>query len=170
MRSLNDYAQALESALVTGGEFVAFNDDMAHATIVICLATRHAKKRIRLLSNKLDPQLYATPWFGKEARKLVDERKAHLSILVESEIEEGHPIILLSREFPDKVTILRVPDDLLSRYRYNFMVVDQQGYRFEHDREEPRALVSLNGRSKEHREFTERLTEIFDDLQARCYA
>ena len=161
--SLNGYARELDRAPKKGDEFANYNKDMVHATIVVCTAFRYAKQRIRLLSQKLDPALYAGPWFMEEINGFL-ERKGELNVLVETDVEPSHELMKLAKENPNQISVRRVPESLLDRYLFNFMVVDDIGYRLEHDRKEPAAVFAFNSENKLHVENTEMLTEWFDEL------
>ena len=141
MDSLNAYAIELAKALKNKTKFANFNKDMHHATVVICTAFHYAEKNIRLLSHKLDPELYAGPWFMEEAERFVD--RGRLDILVESDVSMDHPVVALAKTRRE-VSVKRVSDQAWAGYTFNFMVVDEIGYRFEHDRESPEALVVFN--------------------------
>ena len=143
MDSLGDYTRQLERALKRKRPYGVYNRDMSHAKVIVSVAFRHAKS-IRLLSHKLDQELYANPmflWF--EARPFLN-RGGKLTILVESDIAEDHPIRQLAREYSDSVEMLRVPDNVVESYEFNFMLIDDIGYRFESDREECKAFVALH--------------------------
>lgn len=163
--SLNEYAKRLDIALAEGLDFSTFNRDMMHARIVVCTALEHAGDTVLLLSNKLDPDLYAGAWFKESARGFVD-RGGRLDVLVESEIGDDHPLRHLEKEAADQVMINRIPDTVVGSYGFNFMVVDDNGYRFEEDRNEHKALVVFNRRTETHRRNIEALTNVFSTLKS----
>ena len=105
--SLYDYAERLEIALSEGSQFAAYNKDMRHASVVVCLAFEYAQDRILLLSNKLDPALYGSDWFMESARKFLGDEAGRLDILVESDLPADHPVAELATEYSDQVTIRR---------------------------------------------------------------
>ena len=136
----------MDAALKSGKAFIVFNKDMRHATVAVCLALKHADKEIWLLSEKLDPVLYGSEWFLAEAADFLGRREGKMHILVESDLPDGHPIQQITAEHADdgRLTIMRIPDDLREQYVYNYMVVDDKGYRFERDRKHPKAIVAFN--------------------------
>lgn len=142
--SLNAYAGALDKALKNQTAFTNFNKDIQHATVIVCMAFRHAENRIRLLSQKLDPVLYGGKWFKDEAEDFL-KRGGRLDILVESDVDPTHPVMdLMKGERRSQVSMKRVPDTSRSGYTFNFMLVDDIGFRFEHDRNNYEALVMFN--------------------------
>ena len=100
MDSLNDYARALDSALKWKRAYSAYNRDMVHAKIVVTAAFRGAREKIRLLSHRLDRDLYASQSFIDEANDFVGRRGGQVDILVESDIPEDHPLQVLARQHP----------------------------------------------------------------------
>ena len=140
---LADYVLKMDSALRERKRFVAYNRDIHHAHAVVCLAFRYAQEKVLLLSHRLDPELYASQWFLQEAEDFL-KRSGSLQILAETDLDERHPLIALADRFPDSVQIVRIPAKLQEQYRYNYMVVDDIGYRFERDRAEPRAVVAFH--------------------------
>ena len=162
MESLSAYAQTLNAALDGGDSYMEFNRDMIHARIVVSLAFKYAEREIWLLSHKLDPVLYASPSFVQEVQNFLARGKLH--ILVESDVDEDHPIRVLAKD-SDRVEIRRIPDDVSAKYEFNFMVVDDSGYRFEDDRKEPSAVVVFNEHSEVHQNMLRDLTYIFSHLE-----
>ena len=141
MDSLNAYAQAFEESLASHQAFTNFNRDIQHATVIVCLAFGYAEKTVRLLTQKLDPMLYGTPWFREEAQGFL-KKGGQLNVLAETPLPAAHPIFGLVAEFPDRLTIRLVGDS--TPYAFNFMLVDEIGYRFETDRSKPEAIVFFN--------------------------
>lgn len=141
--SLNGYAERFENALKEESSFANYNKDMAHASIIVCLGFRYAKRHIRLLSHQLDPVLYGSKWFQDELTDFLENRNGRVQILLETDVDEDHPVIALSTRF-DSLEVRQIPNDRLSSYPFNFMTVDDVGYRFEQNREYPEATVVFN--------------------------
>lgn len=167
MNSLNDYAHGFDRALKNKTAYSNYNRDMQHATIIVCTAFRHAEKRIRLVSRELDPQLYATPWFREAAKGFLSRSgDTKLVVLVERDIDATHPIQQMAEEYGDRADVKRVPDFVQERYPFNFMLIDDIGYRLEYDRATPAAFVSFyNGDNETDREILANLNDWFDYLE-----
>ena len=165
MDSLSDYTRRLETALKKKDAYVSYNRDMSHAKVVVSVAFRHAKNEILLLSNKLDPELYSSPMFIRFEVEPYLKKGGRLSVLVENDVPENHPIRELAQKY-ETVEIRRIPAGIVEAYEFNFMVIDDIGYRFENDRKEHQALVVLNDDTGTFAGMTERLKEIFSDLKA----
>ena len=169
MDSLNDYARALDSALKWKRAYSAYNRDMVHAKIVVTAAFRGAREKIRLLSHRLDRDLYASQSFIYEANDFVGRRGGQVDILVESDVPEDHPLQVLARQHPRRVTISRVPDETVERYGFNFMIIDEIGYRFEGDREHHKALVVVHDRKSDlFNDNMEMLDNIYSSLKSEA--
>ena len=160
MESLNDYARQLDSALTHGKTYVNSNRDVAHAKVLVFLGICHAKEKVLLLSEKLDWTLYGMPRFVEEVSDFL-ERGGRMEVLVETDLQGDHPMMGLSKR-NSSLSIRKVPESLVDKYNYNFMVVDDVGYRFEHDRERPAAYVSFN--DDEDAEMIERRKAVFESL------
>lgn len=166
MGNLNEYALDFADALASQTPITFHNRDMAHASVVVTLAFVHAKKAVLLLSQKLDPAVYSVPWFTETAQEFID-RGGSLHILVEEKehLDENHPVIDLYRaNAGDKFQIRAVPPHEVKTYEFNFMVVDDDGFRFEPNRENPRALVAFNETEPSHQEMIRSLKQFFHRL------
>ena len=164
--TLGDYARKLNSALIEKSGYATFNRDAVHASIVIHIAFLHAKETVLLLSQKLDTLIYSNPWLIKKIESFL-ARGGKLRVLVETEVAESHPLRLLANQLPKSLTIARVPQEAVGTYSFNFMVVDDRGYRFEHDREEYSAVVAFDEPEENHTELVEAMQQRFQELEAQ---
>ena len=162
---LADYAREMDVALRERKRFAAYNRDIHHATVAVCLGFRYAEKTVRLLSEKLDLELYGGEWFIEEAKSFLG-RGGEICILVESDLDDHHPLLRIAKEHPDAVSINRVPDAVRAEYSYNYMVVDDIGYRFESDRSEPRAIVVFHSHKSRSEKMVSTLLANFSRLHA----
>ena len=144
MENLNAYANRLENALTTKTPFHTYNRDILHAAEIVVAGFRHAQHKIWLLSERLDLSLYGNERLLTAVREFLGRPGSELRILVETEIDAKHPIRQLAEnEFPESMKIGLVPDDVKKNYAFNFMIVDDIGYRFEYDREVYEAIASF---------------------------
>ena len=145
MENLNTYADRLESALKSQGPFQTYNRDILHAAEIIVACFRHAERKVCLLSNKLDRNLYGDERLLDAIRLFLKKDGTEFHILVETEIDARHPIRMLADEgYAPKMTIRVVPPKLKEKYPFNFMTVDDFGYRFEYNREVYEAIASFH--------------------------
>lgn len=163
--SLNDYSEVLNSALAESKPYINFNRDSGHATIVVGAIFEHAKEHVRVLSNHLDPVVYANPFVEERMLAFLDGG-GKLDVLVESDIDMDHAIYRMAERFADQISVRRVPDQLQGTYPFNFIVMDDAGYRFERDRGSPQALVAFHdgGESYPTSTITKALIDRFDGL------
>ena len=143
MENLITYTERMEDALVGKKAFHTYNRDILHAMEIIVAGFRHAQKEVNLLSNKLEPKLYDTLRLKEAARSFLKKEGTELRILVETKIDSDHLMMTLLDEFRDKIKINTVPDKWKKIYNFNFMVVDDFGFRFEYDREKYAAIASF---------------------------
>ena len=167
--SLRAYSERLERALREEAPLRLYNKDIIHASTIVLLAFQYAKRRILILSNKLDSRLYGADAILKSIKTFLEKPNVELQVLVEEEIPSEHPFTLISREFPEQVSIGTVPGEVVEKYKFNFMVVDDIGYRFERDREDFAATASFYEQDAESKskEFIARLDKIFNVLKTK---
>ncbi len=166
MDNLNTYIKRLESALSNEEAYSTYNRDMFHAAVVVVAGIRHAKNEICLLSNQLNPALYGGHGLLNVARSFLQNEKAKLRVLVETDISQDHPMMDLCHEFPQKVSISRVPDELQEKYDFNFLLIDDIGYRFEHDRKKYKAIASFY--KPDRKENIDAMKRHFNKLEKQC--
>ena len=133
--SLAQYTKRLNKAFRGKSKLRTYNQDAMHTIEVIVGGFNYTKKRINLLSNELDPDIYGLPRaLNIEAvGKFLERENTELNILVEKTIALNQ-ILKLRERFGNKITIKRVPDDWQEKYSFNFMTMDDFGYRYEYDR------------------------------------
>ena len=159
--SLSDYANELEDALRRKLPYTQFNKDINHATVVVCLAVKYAEKRVRLLTNKLDAVLYASPWFLEVAETFLARKATRLDVLIEDSTAVGreHPAIMLFDKWAN-ARVRQVPESVVNGHSFNFMLVDDTGVRFERNRAHHEALVEFHADPG----FVGSLVEFFDSV------
>lgn len=145
MSDLKRYEQALDEALRSKKPFTTYNRDITHAAIITRVAFCHAGNKVRLLSHRLDPVLYGTGPLQRSIADFLCREGTSLHILVETDLPGEHPILkLLTDDSRETMKIKKVPPDLAERYPFNYLVVDEIGYRFESDRQEYAAIASFH--------------------------
>lgn len=171
MENLKTYVRKLENALSERTPFNTYNRDILHAAEIVVVGFHYAQQEVYLLSNKLDPVLYGQPRLLNAVSSFMDKRDTKLHILVETKIALSHPLIqLASEKYRKQIKINRVPEEWKEKYRFNFMVVDDFGYRFEYDRDAHSAIVSFHEHEHEHVQYDmlPKMKEFFRELEARA--
>ncbi len=150
MENLREYAQRLDEALADGKPHSTLNKDIFHAFAIVLAVFKHAKKEVFLLSNKLDLAVFGNPDILNKMESFLRDRQGDLQILVESDIDEKHPVFRLAADYSRKFSIRKVPKEEVDGYTYNFLVMDRSGYRYEQDRKEPVAFAGFNDDNATH--------------------
>lgn len=168
MKDLKAYSEDLNDKLRNEQPFGTFNRDITHAAVITRAGFQYASSKVRLLSHKLDSALYDTSLLKDHAIPFLDKEGASLHILVETDVPNNHPIwdFIQNGGYSDeKLTIKRIPSGLVDRYKFNYLVVDDFGFRFERNREEYAAVASFHERDS--KAMIEGLVSFFDDLEER---
>ena len=89
---------------------------------------------------------------------------SQLNILVETKISNEHPMRKLKEKFVNQIRISVVPNEFVRTYEFNFMIVDDFGFRFESDRKSHAAIASFY--DNDQRKMIGTLKEIFLSLDS----
>ena len=166
MKDLATYSEELHSELGNERPFRTFNRDISHAAAITCAAFRYAEGTVRLLSHKLDSALYGTRLLKNHVAPFLTKKGASLHILVETDIPDDHPIwdfIENGSYQSQQLKMGRVPSELTQRYQFNYLVVDDFGFRFERDRNEYAAVASFY--ESDSQSIIADLIDFFDELE-----
>ena len=163
MEEKDAYGVLIEEKLTRKKAFNTYNRDILHATELVIAGFRHAKREICLLSQELDTELYGVDRLQAAVESFLRKKNASLRVLVEVDIEQQHPMMMLRERFPNKIWIGQVKKELLEVYTFNFMTVDDFGYRFEHDRKEFVAIASFH--EEDQKIFLANLKKFFKLLE-----
>ena len=171
MVSLESYHEQVREAILLRSGAPVMNSNIDHATIITQEALANAKSKVRILSSKLDPTCYAHPGVIEAARYFLLDPDHRLEILIEAEeIDDnrnfdwhGHKLI---REFKGKNAEVRlVPKAESARYSFNFMLLDDYGFRYEFDRRRPAAVAGFLPAGAPNAQV-ENLSSVFSELWA----
>ena len=140
------------------------NGTIDHAQIVVEEAFKAAKRRVRILSSELEP-LFVSSAVRSAIIAFVTAPDSQLEILLEgAELGESTRDMIreLGRLGGDRVRVSTVPADIAKLYQYNFLLVDDAGYRFADNRDEHIAVVAGG---PNNRMRLDRLGGIFEQIQ-----
>ena len=169
--TLEKYEKRLKGALEERTPYFEFNRDLFHAKVVIVTAFEHASREILILSHKLDWMVYGAQDFLAALKTFLDrDGGPRLVIVVETGIGRDHPLLRQIRhegmaEHRSRIEILELTNSEL-KYPFNFMIVDDIGFRLEPDRSKPRAIVAFHGDEKD-REALAGLKKMFQILKSK---
>jgi hypothetical protein len=169
--SLEDYHQQVRDAIARRNGRPILNSNIEHATIIIQEAFNYAKKSIRILSSRLDPACYAQPGVIDAAKVFLADPDHRAQILVESELWDPqdhfewdkHPLLDALANYRERLELRLVPRDWIASYTYNFLIMDDYGYRFEADRSLPTAVAAFYPEDGKQPQI-KNLEEIFETL------
>lgn len=136
---------------------IILNSDINHAGILIKQIFLNAVHTVNLLSNKLDAELYERVEIINAIQSFLN-RGGKLNVAIEGKIDKNSTNIqeLLTKHGIQPTV---VPDWLQKQYEYNFLTMDDTGYRFESSREEHKASVNFGDKNQ-----TKKLNAIFDRI------
>lgn len=163
MSAIDVYSRKLQKALQNKKPFSTYNKDLLHAAEIIIYGFSYAEKEIYLLSNRLVPELYGDPRLHTALHNFLSRDNTELHILVEQTLSSDHPIVGVIRPFKDKIKLGRIPQESVEAYDFNFMLLDDFGYRFEYDRNGYSAIASFY--EDDQKETCKMLKEFFLSLE-----
>ncbi len=165
MENLRQYARRVDRTLSRGEQFSAYSQDTYHAVTILVAVFKYAKEEVLRLSNKLDHALYGNFSLLEKMEGFLRDRRGSLRILVETDIDREHPIAQLAAEQSCNISIRHIPYGAQYGYKYNFLVVDNTGYRYAEDRAQPGAFWNINKAGSEKEIDT--LRELFESLSKK---
>jgi len=145
-----------------------FNGSTEHASLVIEQAFNCARQHVRVLSSTLNLACYGTPATIAAAQQFLAQPGTRLEILIESDrlvAGAAHPLLTALRPYKSQIDVRMVPTDMVDQYEYNFLTVDDRGFRYEEDR---RAHVAIVAGGQHYASATANLIEVFDALRDDC--
>lgn len=156
------------------------NGSHEHAAVLTQEAFSHASTEIRILCTRLDPDCYGREDVRNAARFFLADRDHKARVLIEEALwnpEENfewyqHPFVRDLAAFASshdgsepRLQMKRVPKKWIDQYTYNFLLLDDYGFRFEEDRTKSAAVARFLPPGKPAEAIT-RLGSIFDQLWA----
>ena len=123
-----------------------YNASLEHAVVILQNMFSHARKSICILTGRLNNDAYGHPEVVREARRFLESPDQRIRILFEDEglLENvaHHPFLAIETG-QEKIEKHFVPKELQQNYQFHFIVVDEDSYRFEPDREKYEAVAAF---------------------------
>lgn len=151
--SLNDYRDRVARLIRERTGEPLLNGSLDHAAAITQEAFASAEDQIRILSNRLSPDCYAREGVRNAAKFFLADGNHRLRILVESALWDTgsnfnwsqHPLIadLLPFVESKRLQMKAVPREWADRYKFNFLLLDDYGFRFEADRNMAAAVATF---------------------------
>ena len=139
-----------------------YNDSINHASIIIEELFRQAKRSIKIISGNLNTQAYGQKDIVVEALDSLSRGGLTIQILLEIRLSEEeyetHPLLTRIRK-SRKCEIRTVPEHLSKLYSYHFLLVDDESYRFEGNKESIQAVAVFGDEPG-----ASNLSQNFDDI------
>lgn len=182
MPRMVSYREQVRDAIARRTGEALLNGSVDHAAVIVQETFGNAKNCMRILSSKLDAECYGRESVRNAARVFLADPEHRARFLVESPLwDEGenfewewHPFISDIRSFANLKTtkgdmrfeFRAVPKDWTNQYQFNFLVMDDYGYRFEPNRKEAAAVVAFL--PEDDKKAATNLIHLFDTLWAHA--
>lgn len=168
--SLVSYHEQVREAIARRSGEPLLNSTLDHASLIVQEALSAGDDHVHILSSRLDTSCYAKPGLIAAAKAFLAGKNHHLRILVEAQDFEWveHPLINELRDQKGDAEhgglwLRVVPTAWSSGYNFNFMLLDDFGFRFEADRQSPAAVASFYPKGAKQKQI-ENLSQIFSTL------
>ena len=141
--SLDSYRARVELLARNRAGDPIYNGSTEHAVIVVEAMFAHARKRMRILSGKLNARVYSPDEVIGQARLFLADPSHQVQILLEDDSAlKDNPFY---EEFSDQenVKFKKVPEDFQVLYDFHVLVMDDDSYRFESDKTEHAAIAAF---------------------------
>jgi hypothetical protein len=140
------------------------NGSSPHAEMLIAAFFKFASSRVRILTGHLDARVFASEKVIWNATQFLASPDHSLEIIFHSEIEDqkiySHPLISKVFESAEALQVWKVRPSLRSGITAHFVLMDDDSYRFEVDKEGSAGVAAFGDK-----DFAAKLAEIFDGLK-----
>ena len=145
-RVMNEYSQLVRTLALKRDGQPLYNASIDHASVVVENLFKSARRKIDILSGDLNPRVYGRNEVTQEAMLFLISNPEHrIRILLEKDLAEArklHPFFKMFSGFTN-VELRIAPSALQKMYTFHFVVVDEDCYRFESNKELPAATAAF---------------------------
>ena len=144
-RPMTDYTNKVRRLADNRAGEPVYNESLEHAVVILQNMFSHARKSICILTGRLNEDAYGDPGVVKEARRFLESPDRRIRILFEDEYlkDVAHHPFLAIETGQKKIEKYFVPEKLQNNYKFHFIVMDEDSYRFEPDRKEYKAVAAF---------------------------
>jgi hypothetical protein len=156
------------------------NGSIDDATIITQEAFNYAGSTVRILSNRLSPDCYARESVRNAAKFFLADPDHKLRILIESPLWDvnnnfewhNHPLLQDIKEFAKgddearRLAVRLVPKAQAQRYKCNFLLLDDYGFRYEADRNSTAAVAAFFSEKEKEQKMVS-LDSMFRELWSK---
>lgn len=159
------YIDLVEAAALCKNGDPFLNSSLAHAAVIVQRIIADAYHSVSILSRSLDPRVYGRNQTLDTTSRFLDEAPRRMRILMEEGDEIAHAGNPFLNKFKDRpnVELRIVPRRLQEKYKFHFLVADNESYRFEPDKTKSAAIVAFG-----HAEIANKLERVFATLWRQC--
>ena len=163
---LNEYKRYVRTLAAKRDGQPFYNASMDHASVVIESLFAIANERIDVLTGSFNPRVYGREAVIEEAKLfLATSRGNRLRVILETDSEtdrEYHPLFRACAHFPN-LEVRTAPEEVNKQYGFHCVLVDDDSYRFESDKETPSAVAAFGDPDS-----AARLDKAFSMIWERC--
>ncbi|MER9216018.1 hypothetical protein NKI54_28905 [Mesorhizobium sp. M0663] len=160
---MNAYRARLRLAAALRDGKPIYNGSQDHASAIVEAMFEHANESVSILSGKLNPRVYGQSEVIEQASLFLAEPDHKLRVLVEDGSEssiQDHPFFEKFIAYKN-VEVREVPAAYQDLYKFHFLVMDSDSYRFEADKSECVAVAVFGDKAG-----AKNIANIFESLWA----
>ncbi len=122
-----------------------YNGSLDHAAIIVEEMFSHATRDVSILTGELNARVYGPDEVVEAARLFLADSETRVRVMLEEKNNEAagrHPFRHAFADHPH-VEFRYVPPQIQETYKFHFMVMDDDSYRFEQDKNQPAAIAAF---------------------------
>ncbi len=151
-REIADYRQLIEELARKSMNQRVSNGQPQHAAILLETMLKRARESVRIFTGELSPEAYDAPGLVEAALQFVGKHGSRLRILLQErhtrEWTMGRPLVksvdVNKANLCGTLEVRCATGAYAGPAAHHFAVMDEQGYRFEHDHSKMRATANFN--------------------------
>lgn len=146
--TMADYSSRVERLAAKRTGEPVYNESLEHATVILRNMFAHAQHSVKILTGELNQAAYGTREIVDEARRFLQDPEHTIFILYEDDVlsdeqsKRNHPF-LRAVEGQDRIQMRLVPKDFQDRYAFHFVLMDEDSYRFEPNKQKFGAVAAF---------------------------
>jgi hypothetical protein len=143
LEEYRDYVQML--ARKRDGE-AFYNESLDHAAVIVENMFGSSRSRISILTENLIPRMFGPKEVLEKVKLFLSDPRHTLQVLYERDVSPGNPF-LESIRMSANAKVRRVPEDVQEKYKFHFLVMDGDSYRYSKDKTEPSAVAAFGDKT-----------------------
>lgn len=142
---IDKYRERVKCAAEARNGEPVYNGSIDHASVLAEAMFAHAQREVCILSGELNARVYGRAGVVEQANLFLADPEHQTQILVENPEAldwENHPLLKALSD-NNNVAFRAVPEEIQERYKFHFIVMDGDSYRFEKSKAEPVAIAAF---------------------------